>query len=224
MPLLFYSSALPPTANSIAVNVPFNTATSVPLTGGDPNVPPLSLIYTIVSGPAHGALTGTAPNLTYTPVSNFNGSDSFQFIVTNSVNSNSSPGTATLTVAPGVPTANSQSVNVAFNAGTQLSLVGNDPNDPPLPLTYIISTNPSHGSLSGSGPVVTYTPTSGYSGSDLFQFTVKNSGNKTSAAAPIHSILLREHPRRRDNRPTSPLILPHRLRFREPTRIIQRWP
>jgi regulation of enolase protein 1 (concanavalin A-like superfamily) len=38
-----------------------------------------SLSYTIVSGPNNGTLSGEAPDLTYTPSSNFAGSDSFTF-------------------------------------------------------------------------------------------------------------------------------------------------
>ena len=34
-----------------------------------------------VARPAHGTLTGTAPNVTYTPAANYNGSDSFTFTV-----------------------------------------------------------------------------------------------------------------------------------------------
>jgi hypothetical protein len=34
-----------------------------------------------VTSPAHGTLSGTAPNVTYTPAANYNGSDSFTFKV-----------------------------------------------------------------------------------------------------------------------------------------------
>jgi len=37
------------------------------------------MTYQIVSNPAHGNLTGSAPNLTYEPNANYNGSDSFTF-------------------------------------------------------------------------------------------------------------------------------------------------
>ena len=40
-----------------------------------------ALTYIIISGPSHGTLSGTAPNLTYTPAANYNGSDSFTFKV-----------------------------------------------------------------------------------------------------------------------------------------------
>ena len=38
-----------------------------------------AVVYTLVSAPAHGVLTGLAPNLTYTPDTDFTGSDSFTF-------------------------------------------------------------------------------------------------------------------------------------------------
>ena len=37
------------------------------------------LTYAIVTGPAHGTLSGTAPNLTYTPAASYSGPDSFTF-------------------------------------------------------------------------------------------------------------------------------------------------
>lgn len=40
-----------------------------------------SLTYTIVSNPAHGKLSGTAPNLTYKPDNNYSGSDNFKYTV-----------------------------------------------------------------------------------------------------------------------------------------------
>ncbi|MGZ4724644.1 MAG: Ig-like domain-containing protein, partial [Ilumatobacteraceae bacterium] len=38
-----------------------------------------SLIYAVTTQPAHGTLTGTAPNLTFMPSSGYHGSDSFTF-------------------------------------------------------------------------------------------------------------------------------------------------
>ena len=55
----------------------FNTPVNIALlatsrTGG-------TLTYSVVTGPAHGVLTGTAPNLTYAPNAGYSGSDSFTF-------------------------------------------------------------------------------------------------------------------------------------------------
>ncbi len=41
-----------------------------------------SLAYAILSNPSHGTLSGTAPNLVYTPATNFNGTDTIRYQVT----------------------------------------------------------------------------------------------------------------------------------------------
>ncbi len=51
---------------------------SIILSGKDNDSP---IIYTIITQPTHGTLTGTAPNLTYTPNNGYEGEDSFTFQV-----------------------------------------------------------------------------------------------------------------------------------------------
>ena len=173
-----------PTANPQTVNVAFNTAKAITLTGTDADVPALVLTF-VASSPAHGTLSGTAPNLTYTPNAGYHGPDSFIFTVNNG--SNTSPAaTVTLAVAAGTPTANAQSVNVASNTAKAITLTGTDPDVPPQALTYalVAGQGPSHGTLSGTAPNLTYMPNAGYSGPDSFQFTVNN-GSNTSPAATV---------------------------------------
>lgn len=75
-----------PVANPQNVTVAQNTSVAIALTGSDPEHSPLT--YVVVANTAHGTLTGTAPNLTYTPNANFTGNDSFTFKVNDgSVNS-----------------------------------------------------------------------------------------------------------------------------------------
>ncbi|MEI6234217.1 MAG: Ig-like domain-containing protein [Planctomycetota bacterium] len=174
-----------PVANSQNVNVGFNTGTSIVLTGSDPNVPALTPpTYTVTTNPQHGTLSGTVPNLTYTPTTGYNGSDSFQFTVTNTANVTSTAATVSLNIAAGAPSAKEQILNVAFNTSMAITLAGSDPNIPALtPLVYKVTVNPAHGVLSGTAPTLRYTPTTGYNGPDSFQFTVTNSANLTSTAA-----------------------------------------
>lgn len=179
-----------PTANNQSVSVPFNTAKAITLTGSDPNSPPQTLTYTVFTAPAHGTLSGTAPNLTYTPTAGYQGADSFTFTVSNGV-STSSTATATLNVAAGVPTATAQSVSAAFNTAKAITLMGVDPDLPALSFTYSVTTNPTHGSLSGfnaSTGTVTYTPTAGYHGADSFTFTANNGTNTSSTATVTISV------------------------------------
>ncbi len=173
-----------PTANPQSVSVPFNTAKPITLTGSDPNSPPLALTYTVTANPTHGTLSGTAPSLTYTPTAGYHGTDSFTFRVNNGFSS-SAPATVSLTVAAGTPTANPQSLSVAFNTAKALTLSGSDPDVPALPLTYAVLTAPAHGTLSGAAPNLTYTPTAGYQGADSFTFRVSN-GTNTSSTATVN--------------------------------------
>ena len=133
--------------------------------------------------PAHGILTGTAPGLTYTPTTGYNGPDSFTFTASNG-SASSAPATISLTVATGTPVADPQSVSTTLNAAKAITLTGSDPDVPPLPLTFAITSSPTHGGLSGTAPNVTYTPSTGYLGPDSFAFTTNN-GTNTSAPATV---------------------------------------
>lgn len=75
-----------------------NTALPVSLNGSGG-----TLAYTVLTPPANGTLSGTAPNLTYTPHANFSGTDSFAFIVNNGA-TNSLPATVSISVQAGALT------------------------------------------------------------------------------------------------------------------------
>jgi len=76
--------------------------------------------------------------------------------------------TYTLPPVNNPPIAYDQSVTTAEDTSKGITLTASDPDSDPL--TYSIETGPSHGSLSGSPPSVTYTPDSNYNGADSFTF------------------------------------------------------
>jgi hypothetical protein len=65
-----------PVANSQTVNSD-GSGTPITLIATDPDNDPLTYLITAI--PTHGVVSGTAPNLTYTPNAGFNGADTFQF-------------------------------------------------------------------------------------------------------------------------------------------------
>ncbi|MGR9105875.1 MAG: S8 family serine peptidase [Gammaproteobacteria bacterium] len=69
----------PPLADAQSVTTTQDTPAPIALSGSDPDGDPLT--YSIVSVPVSGILSGTAPNLTYTPDPGFIGADSFTFTV-----------------------------------------------------------------------------------------------------------------------------------------------
>ena len=84
-------------AHAQSVTLIQNTAQAVTLTGSGG-----TLTYSITTQPAHGTLSGTAPNLTYTPAAGYSGADSFTFLVNNGA-SNSAQATVSIAIWAGLP-------------------------------------------------------------------------------------------------------------------------
>lgn len=170
-----------PVANSQAVSTPEDQPKAIVLTGSD--VDGDVLTFTIVATPAHGVLSGSGATITYTPLANYNGSDSFTFKA-NDGTSDSNVATVSITVSPvnDAPIANNQVVTTNEDTSLPITLTGNDIDGNPL--TYAIITPPVHGNLTGSGSSITYTPALNYGGPDNFTFTV-NDGLLTSNVATI---------------------------------------
>lgn len=170
-----------PVANAQSVTTAEDTAKAITLSGSDVEGSPLT--YAIVTPPAQGTLSGTPPNVTYTPATNYNGPDSFTFRV-NDGSLNSAAATISLTITPvnDAPVATSQSVSTPENTPRAIVLTGSDAEGSPLAYTIVV--NPTHGSLGGTPPNLTYTPSGGFSGLDSFTFKV-NDGNLDSAIATV---------------------------------------
>ncbi len=86
-----------PTAFNFATNTAYNTPVAITLRGFDPQGS--NLTYSIVNPPAHGSLSGTPPNVTYSPAADYGGLDAFTFKV-NDGTFDSSPATVSLNVIP----------------------------------------------------------------------------------------------------------------------------
>ena len=67
-----------PVANAQSISTDEDTATAVTLSGSDADGD--SLTFAVVSGPAHGTLSGSGANLTYTPDPDYNGPDAFTYV------------------------------------------------------------------------------------------------------------------------------------------------
>jgi hypothetical protein len=86
-----------PVAMGKSVTTPQGTA--LPITLDATDVDGDTLTFAVVSGPANGTLSGTAPNLTYTPAASFSGTDQFSFRANDGI-VNSATATISITVTP----------------------------------------------------------------------------------------------------------------------------
>jgi hypothetical protein len=91
-----------PVANNQSVTTGLNTSVAITLQASDVDGDPLT--YSVVTSPSNGSLSGTAPNLSYTPNFGFSGSDSFTFKATDNKLAESNVATASITLAPPVAT------------------------------------------------------------------------------------------------------------------------
>ena len=74
------------------------TGTAITLTGSDVETAAANLTFAVTSTPAHGALSGSAPNLTYTPAAGYAGADSFTYRLTDELDAQSAVATVSITV------------------------------------------------------------------------------------------------------------------------------
>jgi hypothetical protein len=170
-----------PVADAQSVSTIEDTAKAIVLIGSDPEGS--SLTFSIVSGPSHGVLSGTAPNLTYAPALDYIGSVSFTFKVSDgSMDSAIATVSITVTAVNQSPVANVQSASTTEDTAKAIVLTGSDPEGSSL--TFSIVSGPSHGILSGTAPNLTYTPALNYHGPDSFTFKV-NDGSLDSAVAMV---------------------------------------
>ncbi len=170
-----------PVADNQSVITNEDTAKAITLTANDAEGD--TLTYSIVMSPTHGTLRGTPPNVTYTPVANYNGSDSFTFKANDgTVDSNIATVSIIINSVNDAPVAKNQSVTTNQDTGKAITLNATDVDGDTL--TYSIVTSPTHGTLSGTPPNVTYTPVANYNGSDSFTFKA-NDGTVDSNIATV---------------------------------------
>ena len=144
-----------------------------------------ALTFAIVSGPAHGTLTGSGANVTYVPAANYNGPDSFTFVARDAALT-SNVATVALTVNPvnDAPVAQSGAYTGLKNTRLFGQLVATDVEGSPL--TYTITTAPTRGTVfvNPSTGAFVYTPQAGKTGTDSFRFKASD-GSASSNAGRI---------------------------------------
>jgi len=174
-----------PKANPQSKTTKENKSLSAALAGSDVDGDPL--IFIICKEPEHGRLTfdsnfSTNGRLIYKPLPNFTGPDIFTFKL-NDGEVDSAPATVSINVAPNLlPVAEAHSVTTVEDTPVEIRLMGSDPDADPL--AYSLVTYPSHGSLKGTAPNLTYTPNPNFNGSDSFTFKI-NDGAADSAPATV---------------------------------------
>lgn len=183
-----------------AVNFTLSNATDI-------DIPAQALSYKIITAPTNGVLSncittgayGSDLTCTYSPNSNFNGTDSFTYIANDTVTDAASVATMTITInavndAPTliatqtVSTNEDTLVNFSLNAGTDVE--GDS-------LTYIIESNPVTGTLNCTGGTSTscsYMPGTNETASVTFTYKVFDGALNSNTATVTINITAENDP------------------------------
>lgn len=140
-----------PVADDQSVNVIVNTAAPITLAASDADKD--SLTYVIVTPPAHGTLSGTAPDVTYTPAVDYVGADNLTFKANDGTEDSN---VATVSIVVQDPGPNEPPVAVAdayvlpkkANRVSAPGVLANDSDPNGDTLTAILVSGPTHGTLS----------------------------------------------------------------------------
>ncbi|KAG1661952.1 Dyslexia-associated protein KIAA0319 [Nymphon striatum] len=181
---------IPPVADPQQLTTDEDVPLKITLTGSDEDGDSIEFNLATPQSLAHGILEldpdfgSVLPYVLYTPTSNFNGTDSFNFLVNDGFDS-SAAAKVDILINPvnDPPVAIPQSVTTLEDVPVDIVLTGSDIENDTLVFS-IDSIVPQNGSLTGTPPNLTYTPNSLFSGNDQFNFIV-NDGSLDSAPSLV---------------------------------------
>ena len=172
----------------VAVNFTISATSGQPVTTNiinganaptDADGDPLTVTAVQSPTPHGGTVVSDGTSVTYTSASGYSGTDTFTYTVGDGFGGFS---TKTITVSMGSanqpPVANALVMGAVSGQPASLKIIGGangptDPNNDPLTITAV--GNPANGTASSpNGTNVTYTSTSGYTGTDAFTYTVSD--------------------------------------------------
>jgi large repetitive protein len=149
-----------------------------------------ALTAVLVAGPAHGTVTLSGDgSFTYVPAANYSGADSFTYKA-NDGSADSNIATVAVSIAPMPDAPVAENDSFATTEDTTLVMFGpavlaNDTDIDGHPLTAIVVTGPSNGTLTlNASGGFTYMPAVNYSGTDSFTYKA-NDGFSDSNVATV---------------------------------------
>ena len=151
----------------------------------DPDGDPLT-VYAVTQG-ADGSVTNNASSVTYTPLADFSGTDSFTYTVGDG-NGNTDTATVTVAVSPAndAPVANDDSATTGEDTPVTIDVLANDSDPDGDALTVSIVTQPSYGTAAVNGDnTVTYTPDPGFAGDDVFDYSASDGAESATATVTV---------------------------------------
>ncbi|MES1242957.1 MAG: Ig-like domain-containing protein [Acidobacteriota bacterium] len=175
-----------PVAGDDTASVVEDGSVTISVLGDDTDVDGDTLIVASVTQGTNGTVVIVGSSqVTYTPATNFHGTDSFTYTVSDG---NGGTDTANVAVTVGAandaPVANGDSASTSEDTAVTVNVLANDTDLDGDTLSVASVTQGANGAVTISGTQVVYTPGANYNGSDSFTYTASD-GNGGSATATV---------------------------------------
>lgn len=166
------------------------TAITVAVLANDSDPDGGTLTVTGMVNPAHGtAVVNAGASITYTPATDYTGTDTLTYTISDG-QGGTAVGTVVITVTPvnDTPVAVSD-IATSGAAPTAIAVLANDTDVDGDTLTVASVTQGAHGTVAVSaGSIIVYTPAVGYTGGDVFSYTVSDGHGGTATASVIVTV------------------------------------
>lgn len=145
-----------------------------------------SLVITAISTPSHGTAVIQGSQIRYTPKANYHGQDSFTYTVSDGEFTDSA--TVNITVAPvnDLPQASPDASSTMAGQLVVIQVLAND-QDPieGSSLSVTAVRQPAHGKATTNGTTITYTPNSGFIGTETFTYTLSDGTDSVTGTITV---------------------------------------
>ncbi|MCB1770253.1 MAG: autotransporter domain-containing protein, partial [Candidatus Competibacteraceae bacterium] len=172
----------PPALDAVddAATTPARTPIAISVLANDVGT---DLVITQVDAPAHGRTVVNGDGaITYTPDTNFAGSDSFTYTVHDGFGQTDTATVRITVIAPALEALDDTAATTT-RAPVAIAVLANDIG---TGLTITQVTRPTHGSVTvGADDVITYTPSSDFTGVDTFTYTITDGISTDSATVTV---------------------------------------
>ncbi|MEQ8677656.1 MAG: tandem-95 repeat protein [Aggregatilineales bacterium] len=180
----------PPVANDDSATTDENQAVTIDVLINDTDADGDTLSVTGTTTPTNGSVIINPDNtLTYTPDTDFFGTDSFDYTLSDGNDTNTATVTVTVNevIAPNnPPVATDDSATTDENQAVTIAVLTNDSDADGDTLSVTGTTSPGNGSVSiNPDNTLTYTPDTDFFGTDSFDYTISDGEDTDSATVTV---------------------------------------
>ena len=173
-----------PVAEDDTATTDEDSAVTVAVLNNDSDIDGDVLNIAGVTDGSNGTVTIVGTDVVYTPVANFNGIDTFTYIISDGELTATATVTVTVNAVNDAPAAIDDSATTDEDAAVTISVLSNDSDADGDALSIAGVTDGSNGTAAIVGTDVIYTPNQDFNGADSFTYTVED-GNGGTATATV---------------------------------------